>query len=133
MNIAVLSRRSVLKAGLVLGVIALGGIKLGTKAHAGVRKLLKSYMQDRLTVVYYADMTMPVRASQDNEQIKAVYRDFLGEPGGELAHKYLHMHFTDRSGALDALRAEGKLENPGAARFKEATYPFEWLAKWFSQ
>ena len=133
MSAAVFSRRVLLKAGLVIGVVVLGGIRFGSEAHARVRKLVKSYMRDRLNAVYYTDATMPVRASQDNEQVQTVYRDFLGEPGGELAHKYLHMHFSDRSKAMNALKEEGKLANPGGERFKEASYPFEWTAQWFSR
>ena len=137
MSLFTLGRRAFLKAGLktglALGTIALCGIRFGSEAHARAHKLVKSYMRDRLSTVYYADLTMPVRASQDNTQAQAVYRDFLGEPGGEAAHKYLHMHFSDHSAAVKALDTEGKLNNPEADRFKDAGYPFEWMDEWFSK
>jgi hypothetical protein len=133
MSIALLTRRSLIKAGLMMGAVAFCGLRFSSEAYAKVQNLVKTYMQDRLTEVYYADAAMPVRASQDNEQIKATYANFIGKTGGEQAHHYLHMHFRDRSAALKALEAAGELKNPGAERFKDAKYPFEWISEWFKQ
>ena len=35
-------------------------------------------------------------ASYENEEIQALYKDFLGEPLGHKAHELLHTHYTDR-------------------------------------
>jgi hypothetical protein len=34
---------------------------------------------------------MKVRYSHENESIKKLYKDFLGEPGSEKAHELLHV------------------------------------------
>ncbi|MDR1685487.1 MAG: iron hydrogenase small subunit [Desulfovibrio sp.] len=121
------TRRSLLKAGMVLGLAALFGIRMTSKAAAAVTEL-KSFMQKRLDGVYKADSAFTVRASQDNAQVQALYADFLHEPGSHKAHELLHMHFIDRSAGVKRLLAEGKTANRGADEFRDPTYPYEWVS-----
>lgn len=48
---------------------------------------------ERAKALYQADVDAPFRKSHENPSIKALYRDFLGETGGHLAHKLLHTHY----------------------------------------
>lgn len=88
-------------------------------------KELKDWMADRINSVYAADKDFSVRASQDNTQVQALYKNFLGEPGGQASHQYLHMHFTDRSSNIKHLRDAGNYPNPRAAEFEGNIYPYE--------
>lgn len=128
MKAAIFTRRSLLKAGMALSLAALLGIRLSSKAAAAITEL-KSYMQKRLDGVYNADKAFAVRASQDNAQVRTLYREYLGAPGSHKSHELLHMRFTDRSAGLKRLRAEGKLKNAGAADFQETGYPYEWIGR----
>ncbi len=124
MNTANITRRAILKGGLILGGAALMGIRFTHKAVAAT-KSLKDYMMARITSVYNADMSFPVRCSQDNKQVQAMYKNFLGGPGSATSHKLLHTHFTDRSQYIKKLRDAGKLENPSVAEFAGQPYPYE--------
>ena len=119
-----ITRRFILKSGLALGGAALMGLNL-TSAAIAKAKEIKEYMQDRIDSVYKADKAFPVRASQDNKQVQALYKNFLGEPGGTVSHQYLHMHFTDRSKNIKKLRDAGNYPNPRAAEYEGSTYPYE--------
>ncbi len=46
--------------------------------------------KSRASVLYAADKAMSNRRSHKNGSINEIYRNFLGEPNGELAHKLLH-------------------------------------------
>jgi len=118
------TRRFFLKGGLALGGAALLGINLSSKAIAAGKEL-KEWMMDRINSVYKADAAFKVRGSQDNTQVQALYKNFLGEPGGDISHKYLHMHFVDRSKNIQKLRDAGHFPNPRAADFEGNTYPYE--------
>lgn len=50
----------------------------------------------RIAGLYKDDEAQTLRCSHDNPQIKAIYKDFLGEPLGETAHKFLHTHYVER-------------------------------------
>ena len=59
----------------------------------------KAYLplaEARRQTIYQVDRKRKVRQSHKNEQVKALYRDFLGEPNGEKAHELLHTHYEDR-------------------------------------
>lgn len=58
--------------------------------------------QSRIDALYERDRTMPAceRTSADNEEIKAIYKNFLGQPLSEKAEALLHTRYTDRSGDL---------------------------------
>lgn len=56
--------------------------------------------QKRIDSLYDRDRDMPLRLSHENEEIKALYREFYGEPLSELAEKMLHTFYYDRSSDL---------------------------------
>ena len=57
------------------------------RASVDVRKL-------RADALYTIDEKSKVRKSHENPYMKAIYDEFLGKPGGELSHKYLHTHYS---------------------------------------
>ncbi|MBN1411274.1 MAG: iron hydrogenase small subunit [Spirochaetales bacterium] len=50
----------------------------------------------RIEAIYREDEGKALRQSHDNPKIKQLYGDFLGFPLGELAHKLLHTHYTEK-------------------------------------
>jgi iron only hydrogenase large subunit-like protein len=44
----------------------------------------------RTESIYRSDAGCTVRRSHENEEVQKLYRDYLGEPGGDKAHKLLH-------------------------------------------
>ena len=50
----------------------------------------------RSSVLYDADSKAPIRKSHENPDIIALYDEFLKEPNSDVAHKYLHTHYTPR-------------------------------------
>ena len=124
MSILAYTRRGFLKAACLLSGGALISLRLTGKAVAAVKQL-KEYMMDRISGVYGADAKFPVRASQDNAQVKTLYANFLEAPMSHKAEQLLHTHWTDRSKALVTLKAEGAYPNPRAKEFAGTTYPYE--------
>ena len=55
---------------------------------------------ERIKTLYQRDANMKVRLSHENEEIKALYRDFYGAPMSELAEKMLHTTYSDASAEL---------------------------------
>ena len=53
----------------------------------------ETYRQKRAAVLYSEDERQVVRQSHNNPDIKKIYKDFLGEPCGELSEKLLHTHY----------------------------------------
>jgi len=51
----------------------------------------------RLKAIYSEDESKVLRQSHLNPSIAALYKEFLGEPGGHLSHELLHTHYLDRS------------------------------------
>jgi NADH-quinone oxidoreductase subunit G/NADP-reducing hydrogenase subunit HndD len=51
----------------------------------------------RLKAIYSEDEKKVLRQSHLNPSIIALYKDYLGEPGGHLSHELLHTHYFDRS------------------------------------
>ncbi|TYQ16464.1 UNVERIFIED_CONTAM: NAD(P)-dependent iron-only hydrogenase catalytic subunit [Acetivibrio alkalicellulosi] len=51
---------------------------------------------ERAKAIYEEDRDLPIRKSHENPKIKALYSEFLGEPGGHKAHKLLHTHYKQR-------------------------------------
>lgn len=119
-----ISRRSVIKGGLAFGFLGLTGIKLSPEARAE-DAALKGHMEARIDSVYKADKGFEVRSSQDNIQVQKLYKDFLGEPGGDLSHKLLHMEFKDRSNNIKKLAGKEDYPNPRKAEFDTGVYPYE--------
>lgn len=57
-------------------------------------------MERRCEAVYEAEKNLSIRKSHKNPAISMIYEQYLGEPGGHLAHELLHTHYTDRSDLL---------------------------------
>ncbi|MEG2159436.1 MAG: [Fe-Fe] hydrogenase large subunit C-terminal domain-containing protein, partial [Clostridia bacterium] len=52
--------------------------------------------QLRAQSLYEEDRNMPIRKSHLNESVQQVYKEYLGQPGGECAHEILHTRFIAR-------------------------------------
>jgi len=52
--------------------------------------------QERAKAIYEEDKSLPIRKSHENPKVKALYDEFLGEPGSHKAHELLHTHYTER-------------------------------------
>jgi len=50
----------------------------------------------RMAGLYKDDEASAVRCSHENPEIQRIYKEFLGEPNSETAHKYLHTHYKSR-------------------------------------
>ena len=59
------------------------------RSEVDVRKL-------RANALYSIDEKSTIRKSHENPVLKKIYKDYLGNPGGELAHKLLHTHYEKR-------------------------------------
>ncbi len=66
---------------------------LGGKDH---KKISLDYRHNRSDALYNIDKSMEIRRSHENEQIKKIYEEFLGEPLSEVSKKYLHTTYVDR-------------------------------------
>ena len=64
----------------------------------------------RLEVLYRLDEEAPIRKSQDNPSVQAIYGNWLGEPDSETSHHALHTTYGRRS---------MRLEEPGEERLLE--------------
>jgi len=51
----------------------------------------------RLKAIYSEDESKVLRQSHLNPSITAIYKEYLGKPGGHLSHEFLHTHYMDRS------------------------------------
>lgn len=51
---------------------------------------------ERAAALYRNDANSALRKSHENPAIQALYEDFLGEPGSELAHELLHTSYVTR-------------------------------------
>jgi NADP-reducing hydrogenase subunit HndD len=51
----------------------------------------------RGNALYVADRQLPLRKSHDNPAVKQLYEEFLMKPLGEVSHRLLHTHYTERS------------------------------------
>ncbi len=50
----------------------------------------------RAQAMYTIDEKSVIRKSHENPVLKQIYEKFLGEPNGELAHKLLHTHYSEK-------------------------------------
>ena len=53
-------------------------------------------LEQRRAAIYAEDAHKPNRKSHENEYIKKLYAEFLGDPGSEKAHQLLHTHYKKR-------------------------------------
>ena len=56
--------------------------------------ILETYRAKRASVLYKEDERQVIRQSHNNEDIKRLYKEFLGEPGSELAEELLHTSYV---------------------------------------
>ena len=61
--------------------------------------------EERLEVLYRLDEMAPIKKSQDNPAVQAIYSAWLGEPMGEISHHALHTTYGRRS-----MRVEDSVE-----------------------
>ena len=74
------------------GCIMGGGQPIkNSKIHSevNVRKL-------RADSLYSIDEKSTIRKSHENPVLQKIYKEYLGNPGGDLAHKFLHTHYQKR-------------------------------------
>ena len=65
----------------------------------GTLRSKKHYLyhaEKRRETLFGIDRKAKARQSHNNPQVQALYRDFLGHPNSEKAHKLLHTRYTDR-------------------------------------
>lgn len=60
------------------------------RSEVDVRKL-------RADALYTIDEKSVIRKSHENPVMKQMYAEFLQKPGSEIAHKYLHTHYTAKN------------------------------------
>lgn len=65
----------------------------GQPYHCGDYDKIKA----RAKGLYNIDTNKEVRKSHNNPSVNKIYDEFLGEPYSDLAHKYLHTHYFDKS------------------------------------
>ncbi len=53
-------------------------------------------VKKRVQALYSIDEKMKLRKSHENESVKRLYDEFLGEPNSHKAHEILHTHYIDR-------------------------------------
>jgi NADP-reducing hydrogenase subunit HndD len=68
----------------------------GQPLHHGDSSILKA----RAKAIYEEDKNKPIRVSHENEYIKQLYKEFLGEPNSEKAHHLLHTHYFDKKAKI---------------------------------
>ena len=54
------------------------------------------FRKKRAAALYSEDEHKPLRKSHENPDLMKLYEEFMGEPGGHLAHKLLHTHYVKR-------------------------------------
>ena len=50
----------------------------------------------RAKAIYEEDAALPIRKSHENPDVKKVYEEYLGKPGGHKSHELLHTHYIKR-------------------------------------
>ena len=74
--------------------------------------LLKSDTGNRLDVLYRLDSEAPIRTSQDNPSVQAIYTNWLGKPDSETSHHALHTHYNRRSMRVQDIKEEAFISAP---------------------
>ncbi len=69
------------------GCIGGGGQPYGTDSET---------IRQRLQRLYEGDRKATKRVSHENEEVKALYQNFLGQPLGDLSHRLLHRKYVNR-------------------------------------
>ncbi|SFV73226.1 iron hydrogenase small subunit [Desulfovibrio piger] len=125
MKMTHLTRRGFLRAACAVAGGAMISLRMAGVAVARFRDI-RDYMLDRINGVYGADAAFPVRASQDNAQVRELYAAYLKQPLGPLSEKLLHTRWTDRSAGYRRLVEAGTFPNPrDVEMFAASPYPYE--------
>ena len=56
----------------------------------------KDLSKERAKAIYDEDRSLPLRKSHENENVKKLYSEFLGEPGSHISHELLHTHYAPK-------------------------------------
>ncbi len=102
-GIASSTRRQFIKIGSMTAGVFLLGVNFAREVYAEV----KDAVQSRFEGIYKQDSVMKLRKSQDNPEVKAIYKDFLVHPLGEKSEHLLHTEYHDRSAKIKALESKG--------------------------
>ena len=76
-----------------------GCIAGGGQPKTTLLNMLKT-KEARIGGLYSTDEKMVKRVSYRNPEIKKIYEEFFKEPNSDIAHKYLHTTYTDKSEIL---------------------------------
>lgn len=98
-----------------------GGCISGGGQPKGTLEKGNSLREKRIEGLYRQDLSMSLRTSHENEEIKALYKEFYGGPLSELAEKMLHTQYTDKSQDL----GEKNMNNQVKYRCKVCGYIHE--------
>eukprot|EP00827_Trimyema_finlayi_P001079 TRINITY_DN135_c0_g1_i2.p1 TRINITY_DN135_c0_g1~~TRINITY_DN135_c0_g1_i2.p1 ORF type:complete len:1240 (-),score=527.54 TRINITY_DN135_c0_g1_i2:126-3845(-) len=74
----------------------------------------------RTSLLYKEDKNLPGRKSHENKEVKAIYKEFLGEPLSATSHKYLHTTYSNKAidyGKIVDLSQEGEISSFLDSRF----------------
>ena len=124
MSLMNITRRGFLRGCCILtGGLAFGIHWTGRAVAAALS--VKDHMKARIASVYREDKRYPSRTSMDNEQVKLLYKKFLGQPLSEKPHHLLHNHWIDKSAALKSLSDAGQYPGPRGGEFRFKNYPHE--------
>ncbi|HPD79001.1 MAG TPA: iron hydrogenase small subunit [Spirochaetota bacterium] len=97
-----ITRKNFISYSAKIASIAAFALMLPAKLFSGL-----SIRQSRADGVYGTDKIMPLRKSQDNPQVKQLYKDFLEHPNSHKAHELLHTEYFDRSTGVKKLKSSG--------------------------
>lgn len=64
--------------------------------------------KQRIAALYRRDVSMELRTSHENPEIKQVYEEFYGQPLSEMAELMLHTSYRDCSGLLKGQPVSGE-------------------------
>ena len=56
----------------------------------------RAVLEKRMSAIYEADRSLPLRKSHENPVVKAIYEEFLGKPLGEKSKELLHTKYSKR-------------------------------------
>lgn len=75
-------------------------IKMQYYYKATDKPLEENYVKLRTDVLKNIDKGSKIRISDENESLQNMYKNYMGEPDGEKANKFLHTNYVDRSSEL---------------------------------
>ncbi len=65
----------------------------GQPIQSAKTRMTVNVREKRAKAMYTIDEKSNIRKSHENEILKKIYKEYLGEPGGHLAHELLHTHY----------------------------------------